>query len=423
MQLDSFLQAFHRLGLMQWDGIEHDIAWGHVSSLMGMARPSIEGPIFIYRTPCRQVGQYPLRIRLQATTGTGPEPLITAIASHFEDLADPAQVEPWRLVSIDTTRGRSRNKELHHPSYMLVDFCAFRYFGLRPHGLIEVVLGQEEFSFPTVLPMAVNVVSIGEFLAPLLLTGLPGLQWQAWLNGDLLELAFVACQEGFFLQVQVWCGPTLMQNMLAAAPLITGTLHIDMEAMPDTSLFRATISIPGGNTLISSRVLSLTCLRTMQETYVLGELRSRFSDLRGVSFRVIPVHPVITWNAPILTFHKEKMVLVYDDVVLQLDAVVFLILHLPPFRREGAIYCPRRLRKKDLVAQLGLLIPGERMGCACTCYVNNAELTNGADLEVDDGDVIWCLRASPDMGHEMEILSVGSPSDISETEVAGPFYG
>ena len=56
------------------------------------------------------------------------------------------------------------------------------------------------------------------------------------------------------------------------------------------------------------------------------------------------------------------------------------------------------------------------------CYVNSVELTNGADTEVEDGDVIWCLRASPDMGHEIEILSVGFPSDASEAEVAGPFY-
>ena len=292
---------------------------------------------------------------------------------------------------------------------MLVDLCAFRSFGLRPHGVIEVVLGQEEFSFPTVLPIAVNVVSLGDFLAPLLLTGLPGLQWQAWINGDLLGLALVACQEGFFLQVQVLCGPTLMQNMLVAAPLITGALHIDMEAMPDTSLVRVTIYIPGGNTLISSRVLSVTCLRTMLETCALGELRSRFRDLRAVGFRVIPVHPVVTWNAPILTLNKEKMVLIYEDVVLQLDAVVFLRLHLPPFYGEGAIYCPRRLRKRDLVAQLGLQIRCERTGSACMCYVNSVELTNGADAEVEDGDVIWCLRASPDMGHEIEILSVGSP--------------
>ena len=198
------------------------------------------------------------------------------------------QFEPWRLLAIDTSRGRSRNRELHHPWYILVDFCAFRYFGLRPHGVIEVVLGQEEFSFPTVLPMAVNVVVLGDFLSPLLLTGLQGLQWQAWLNGDLLGLPLVTCQEGFFIQVQVWCGPTLMQNMMIAAPLIVGTLHLDMDAMPDTSLVRVTTYIPGGNTLISSRMLTVTCMRTMMETGVLGELQRRFGDLRLVGFRVAP---------------------------------------------------------------------------------------------------------------------------------------
>ena len=422
MHLNTFLQTYNRLGLTQWEGIEEDIAWGHVTSLMGLARPSIDGPIFIYRAPVQLGGPSPSRVQLMATTGSSPEPLLSALASHFEDLADPAQFEPWRLISIDTSRGRSRNRELHHPCYMLVDFRSFRSFGLRPHGVIEVVLGQEEFSFPTVLPTAVNVVSLGEFLAPWLLTGLPGLQWQAWINGDLMGLALVACPEGFFLQVQVWCGPTLMQNMVVAAPLLTGTLHFDMDAITDTSLVRATVYIPGGNTLTSSRVLSVTCLRTTLDTCALGELRSRFRDLRGVSFRVIPVHPVVTWNAPILTLNKEKMVLVYDDVVLQLDAVVFLRFHLPPYRGEGAIYCPRRLRKRDLVAQLGLQISSGRTGSDCMCYVNSVELTNGADTEVEDGDVIWCIRVSPDMGHEIETLSVGSPSDASEEEVAGPFY-
>jgi len=116
---------------------------------MGLARPSIDGPIFIYRAPVQLGGPSPSRVQLMATTGSSPEPLLSALASHFEDLADPAQFEPWRLISIDTSRGRSRNRELHHPCYMLVDFRAFRSFGLRPHGVIEVVLGQEEFSFPT----------------------------------------------------------------------------------------------------------------------------------------------------------------------------------------------------------------------------------------------------------------------------------
>ena len=75
---------------------------------------------------------------------------------------------------------------------------------------------------------------------------------------------------------------------MVVAPLLTGTLHFDMEAMTDTSLVRVTIYIPGGNTLISSRALSVTCLRTTLETCALGELRSRFRDLRVVGFRVIP---------------------------------------------------------------------------------------------------------------------------------------
>ena len=104
MHFNSFLRAFNRLGLTQWEGIEQVIAWGHVTSLMGLARPSVDGPIFIYRAQCRLGGQSPHRVRLMATTGLGPEPLLADIASHFEDLADPVQFEPWRLIAIDTSR-------------------------------------------------------------------------------------------------------------------------------------------------------------------------------------------------------------------------------------------------------------------------------------------------------------------------------
>ena len=408
MQLNTFLQAFNRLGLTQWEGIEEDIAWGHVTSLMGLARPSIEGPLFIYRAP----------IQLGGPSPSSPEPILSAIASGFEDLGDPVQVEPWRLIPIDTSRGMSRNWELHHPCYMLVDFRAFRSFGLRPwsHGGCT---GTGGIFFSHSPPCSCQR---GVACGSLVPTGLPGLQWQAWINGDLVGLALVACQEGLFLQVQVWCGPTLMQNMVVAAPLLNGTLHFDMDAITDTSLVRVTIYIPGGNTLTSSRVLTVTCLRAMLETCALGELRSRFSDLREVSFRVTPVHPVVTWHAPVLPLNKEKMILIYEDVVLQLDAVLVLTLHLPPYCGEGAIYCPRRLRKRDLIAQLGIHMSSESTGWDCMCYVNSVELTNGVDMAVEDGDVIWCFRASPDMGHEIEVLSVCSPTEASEEDVAGSFY-
>ena len=76
--------------------------------------------------------------------------------------------------------------------------------------------------------------------------------------------------------------------MVVAAPLLSGTLHFDMDAIADTSLVRVTIYIPGGNTLTSSRVLTVTCPRAMLETCALGELRSRFSDLREVRLSGYP---------------------------------------------------------------------------------------------------------------------------------------
>ena len=54
------------------------------------------------------------------------------------------------------------------------------------------------------------------------------------------------------------------------------------------------------------------------------------------------------------------------------------------------------------------------------CYVNSAELTNAGESEVRDGDYIWCMHASPDMGREIEILSVASPSLASMEENVGP---
>ena len=64
----------------------------------------------------------------------------------------------------------------------------------------------------------------------------------------------------------------------------------------------------------------------------------------------------------------------------------------------------------------------ESTGGDCMCYVNSVEFTNGLDVDVEDGDVLWCFRASPDMGHEIEVLSVCSPTEASEEEVASPFH-
>ena len=111
----------------------------------------------------------------------------------------------------------------------------------------------------------------------------------------------------------------------------------------------------------------------MQETCALEELHSRFSDLREVSFRVTSVHPVVTWHAPVLPLNKEKMIL------MQWLFLSYIFSH--------------TVRKEPSIA-----------------------------LADSNRDVIWCLRASSDMWHEIEVLSVCSPTEASEEDVAGSFY-
>ena len=123
--------------------------------LMGLARP-----LFIFRAPSQLGGPCPSRVQIRATKHSSPESILSAIVSRFEDLSDPVQVEPWRF-SNRYVEGNVKKSE----ASPLLSRCAFRSFGLRPHGVIEVALRQKEFSFPTVLPVAVNVVSLGEFLA------------------------------------------------------------------------------------------------------------------------------------------------------------------------------------------------------------------------------------------------------------------
>ena len=104
MNLDVFLQAFNRLGLAQWEGIEEDLAWSYATCLMELARSSTDGPIYIYRASVLPGRLSPTRIQLLVTTSSSPLPLLSDLASLFDDLADPVQCESWQLISLDTSK-------------------------------------------------------------------------------------------------------------------------------------------------------------------------------------------------------------------------------------------------------------------------------------------------------------------------------
>ena len=85
---DEFLQAFDNLGLSQWEGIEMDVAWGHTTLRFGIHRPSITGPIFVYRASTQLGAVFPPRVRIMTHAASVPDQVLGEIASHFPDLQE-----------------------------------------------------------------------------------------------------------------------------------------------------------------------------------------------------------------------------------------------------------------------------------------------------------------------------------------------
>ena len=87
----AFLEAFSNLGIDPWAGI---VAW----------RPSVTGPIFVYRV-CTSLRQdTPTRIQVLSHAGLSPDQLLGAIAGQFPDLRDTWAEGGWQLCAIDATR-------------------------------------------------------------------------------------------------------------------------------------------------------------------------------------------------------------------------------------------------------------------------------------------------------------------------------
>ena len=388
----AFLEAFSNLGIDPWAGIEMDVAWGHTTVRFGLHRPSVTGPIFVYRVCTSLRLDTPNRMQVLSHAGLSPDQLLGAIAGQFPDLRDTWTQGGWQLCAIDATRGHSRDRSLMHPCYILIHVDDYWAFNHRPHGLLELVLGSRELSFPCVLPQMINFPVLQAFLAPLLPQGLSCLSLQMWHNGAAVDFQLVNCFNGFFVQVTVGVNSILLENILLAAPLIIPQLHIDHVVLADPQLLQVTAFVPGGDTLISSRLLTMIERRDRVFTILDSKLRQRFPDMRYVGFLLLTAHPSSKWMDPAFSPQREKVVVVYSEEVLQGSASVLLRLSLPPHDAEGAIYVRRRLRLRYLIRQLGISPLCGDDGDDCLCYVNGLELTNDREMAVDDAAFIHCLN-------------------------------
>ena len=266
----------------------------------------------------------------------------------------------------------------------------------------------------------INFPVLQAFLAPLLPQGLPCLSLHMWHNGAAVDYQLVNCFNGFFVQVTVDVNSILMDNIWLAAPLIIPQLHIDQVVLTDPQLLQVTAFVPGGDTLISSRSLTMTEKRNRVFTILDSTLRQRFTDMRNVGFLLLTAHPSSKWMDPAFSPQKEKVVVVYSDEVLQGSASVLLRLSLPPHDAEGAIYVRRRLRLRYLIRQLGISLLCGAGGDECLCYVNGMELSNDREMAVDDAAFIQCWGLPVADSEEADLITIGDSTSQHSVDVHMP---
>ena len=345
----------------------------------------------------------PKKLILILRVQSNSDQLLSAIAGQRPDLRDTWADGGWQLCAIDATRGHSRDRSLMHPCYILIQVDDYWVFNHRPHGLLELVLGSLDLSFPCVLPQMINFPVLQAFLSPLLPQGPLASDVAQWGRGGLSAGQLF---QGFFIQVVVEVNNILMENIRLAAPLIIPQLHIDQMVLSDPQLLQVTAFVPGGDTLISSRSLTMTEKRNRVFTILDSVLRQRFADMRNVGFLLLTAHPSSKWMDPAFSPQKEKVVVVYSDDVLQGSASVLLRLSLPPHDAEGAIYVRRR-RLRYLIRQLGISLLCGDAGAECLCYVNGMELSNDREMAVDDAAFIHCWGLPAADSEEADLITIG----------------
>ena len=122
---DEFLQAFRNLGLDPWAGMEMDVAWGHATLRYGLHRPSIAGPIFVYRVCTRSPVAFSPRAQVLTHENLSPDQVLSAIAGHFPDLRSP-DPESFPRARIRLPFGFRLSVSGFRPSAFGFRFCGFR---------------------------------------------------------------------------------------------------------------------------------------------------------------------------------------------------------------------------------------------------------------------------------------------------------
>ena len=130
-----------------------------------------------------------------------PAVILENIARVYRDIGDQWSALTWWLCRIHESSVLSAMPILGYANYVLVLENEYVNLGRRPHGLMELVCGDDSYLFPTVLPEWLNWPLLQAFLEPISHCNHFGMGTMGFYNGDRLSQRLVQCNSGFFVQV------------------------------------------------------------------------------------------------------------------------------------------------------------------------------------------------------------------------------
>ena len=171
--------------------------WATAEATYGLSRPgSNEDAVYVHRQTTERFAIAPDSWDQKPVGHDAfPAEILEDIAMLYLDIRDQWRVLTWWLCRVHRSSTLSAQPTLGYTNYVLVLENDFENFGRRPHGLIELVCGDDSFLFPTCLPEWLNWPLLQVFLEPITHRDHFGIGMMGFCNGDRLSqrLQWILC--------------------------------------------------------------------------------------------------------------------------------------------------------------------------------------------------------------------------------------
>ena len=265
------------------------VEWERAEEQYGLYRPSPgETMIVVHRQTSKGFAFAPVTWDdIPVHYNMLPEEILSDIAYWYNDIHAEWEQVTWWLCRVHDSSRSSSQPVLAVTNYVLVQEDDFLAADMRPHGLFELVFGEDLVVFPTFLPRWMNLPILRSFLEPMVSRTHFGMTLHGSYNGGIIGHRLIRCESGFFIRVHFLSTPFLLSELYRSAPLHAATLHTVTEYPGANDVRWSIVYIAGGYTLISSRIYERVDVHAKE--VLKGCLHQRFPDVVDINFDLVKV--------------------------------------------------------------------------------------------------------------------------------------